>query len=383
MPVRPTRIDIYRTSIPMRRFEHATASRAKAESVIIRLQCSDGNEGWGETLPRDYVTGETLDSVIGDLENIIIPAWRQNPQIDAAFLPQITPTSAGGRCINAAACAAELAAMRWTLANNEAMKSVLETSALNKRIITRVSGVLGGKNPSSIANRLRLMRLFGLRDFKLKLGLGEDIDAKNLRTVQKQLSHGIKKGKYTLRVDVNGAWEYEIVPGRVQELQNYGVCAVEQPSKCSAGELVELAGKCGLPLMADESLISEDNAATLLSEPRRVWWNIRISKNGGLSRAARLARMAAGKGIKFTIGCMVGESSILSAAQRRLLQLIPSPQFVEGNYGRFLMSSDVTDKSLRFGYGGRLKALREPGLGISVKMSKIDRYTRFHSSLQL
>ena len=225
------------------------------------------------------------------------------------------------------------------------------------------------------------MRLYGLRDFKLKLGFGADIDAENLRLVHGRLSKGIAAGKLSLRVDVNGGWDAATAPDRVAELVRYGVCVVEQPVFCPAGQLAELAQRCALPLMADESLLTPDDAKILSRQPR-VWWNIRISKNGGIVPALALAAKAADNGIPFTVGCMVGESGILSAAQRRLLQVCPPPKFVEGNYGRFLLSGDLTIKSLRFGYGGKLRALRGPGLGIQVDRRKLQQYGRLVKSLR-
>jgi len=176
-----------------------------------------------------------------------------------------------------------------------------------------------------------------------------------------------------LRVDVNGAWSAEEVPRRVAELKRWGVCVVEQPTYGTAAELVDLAGRCELPLMADESLLTAADADVLAAEPQRVWWNIRISKNGGPGPAAALARKAAAAGIPFTIGCMVGESSILSAAQRRLLGEVPQPRFVEGNYGRWLLSGDLARRSLRFGFGGRLRALRK---AVAVDERRLQRYGR-------
>jgi L-alanine-DL-glutamate epimerase-like enolase superfamily enzyme len=218
------------------------------------------------------------------------------------------------------------------------------------------------------------MRWFGLRDFKLKLGFDEATDAENLRLVHKRLGRAIAAGRCTLRVDVNGGWDADTTPDRVAALKPFGVLVVEQPVYCPPGRLVELARRCELPLMADESLLTEGDARELLAEPRRVWWNVRISKNGGLTRAIAMSRLAAERGVPLTVGCMVGESSILSAAQRRLLQAACGVRFVEGNYGRFLLAGDLTERSLRFGYGGRLSAVRECGLGMHVDARKLARW---------
>ena len=79
MSVRPIRMDIFRTAIPMRRFTHAAAERKVSEAVVVAVHFDDGSVGWGETLPRKYVTGETIQSVIADLKDVIWPRWAGRP----------------------------------------------------------------------------------------------------------------------------------------------------------------------------------------------------------------------------------------------------------------------------------------------------------------
>jgi len=363
--------EVYRTAIPMRAFEHAAAARDVAEAVVVRLQFDDGGEGWGETLPRQYVTGETIDSVVRDISETLWPACAAlalSRLEEAESLPRRAPD---GRCINAAACAMEVPIVRRLLA---------DAGAAPGAIHARVSGVLGSADPARTARRLKLMRLAGLRDFKLKLGFGDDVDAENLRVVHERIGKAVARGRHMLRVDVNGAWAADETPRRVAALAPFGVCVVEQPVRCSAFELAQLARRCELPLMADESLLTGDDAEALVPAGQRIWWNIRISKNGGILRAKALAELAARSGVPFTIGCMVGETSILSAAQRTLLGLCPLPRFVEGNYGRFLLADDLASPSLRFGYGGRLKAL--PAGSPKVSPRKLARYGRLIATLR-
>ena len=367
MGILPAKLDLYRTAIPMRGFQHAAASRKVAEAIVVKLTLTDGRIGWGETLPRDYVTGETLESVVSDISELHWPAYCRQP---SAMLDQ----KADGRVVTAAACPVATAHL-------DAINGFGQLGELSSRIDARVSGVLGSTEPAMITKHLRLMRLAGLRDFKLKLGFDEQIDAENLRIVSDKLGRQIARGKCTLRVDVNGGWDIDSTPDRVDEMFSAGVCAVEQPVYCPAGQLIELAGKCKLPLMADESLLTTDDAQTLLAEPQRIWWNIRVSKNGGPARSLALAKLAGENGVKFTLGCMVGETGILSAAQKRVLQLCPRPRFVEGNYGEFLLSDDLTTSSPRFGYGGKLKAIGGGGLGVSVSQESVDRYCELLKTL--
>jgi len=377
MSIRPVQLDLVRTAIPMRGFEHAAASRDVAEAIVVRVAFSDGTSGWGETLPRPYVTGETLETVPADLEETLWPALREADFQDVGrALAGIPVEGPAGRCLNAAACAVDLACADGLLRRRglAALADLAAGRPPTPRIAARVSGVLGSGDPRRTARRLRQMRWFGLRDFKLKLGLGRDVDEENLRVVGKAIGKAVAAGRCTLRVDVNGGWDLDTTPERVAALKPLGVCAVEQPVFCAAAALADLARRCELPLLADESLLTDRDARCLLAEPHRVWWNVRLSKNGGLTRAAALTRLAAQAGVTVVVGCMVGESSLLSAAQRRLLQVAGAVRFVEGNYGRFLLKDDLTVRSLRFGYGGRLTVPAAPGLGATVAPAKLAAY---------
>jgi len=371
----PVRLDVYQTSIAMRTFEHATATRQVAEAVVVRLELADGSVGWGETLPREYVTGETLESVAEDIERLYWPIrWDAGAQAD--WRSDSSAASADGESL-AARCAVELA---W--------QDALARSAGNSLAGPlppglRVSGVLGSSNPSQTTRRLRLMRWFGLRDFKLKLGLGEQVDAENLRLTLGIIGKAVAAGKCTLRVDVNGGWTAEETPQRVAYLKSQGVSAVEQPVRGCAEALIGLAGRCELPLIADESMVTIADAEKLIgSAAGKVWLNIRLSKNGGLTLCRRIARRAAAARVPFVIGCMVGETSILSAAQRALLAGCPPAQAVEGNYGKFLLGDDLSVRSIRFSYGGRLRALKGPGLGIRVDPGRVAQYGKLIKTLR-
>ncbi|MCL2701055.1 MAG: hypothetical protein FWE88_05110 [Phycisphaerae bacterium] len=364
-------MDLFRTAIAMRSFEHAAASRQVAEAVVVRAEFDNGTQGWGECLPRPYVTGETLESVEADLERILWPAALSLDFSDTAALADLPREAADGRCIHAAACAVELAAIdAGTLPRP------------NTKLATRVTGVLGSADPAKTLKRMRLMWWFGLREFKLKLGLGDDVDRENLRLVKRYMGKALTARQAELRVDVNGGWPIDDVPARIDDLVPFHVRVVEQPTFCPPDVLATLARRCSLPLLADESLRTLDDARTLRDAPS-MWFNVRICKNGGLTRAAEMIR-AIGPERGIVLGAMVGESGILSAAQRRLLQLLgpAAPRRVEGNYGRWLLHDDLTRPSPRFGYGGKLTSLKGPGLGVKIDPRKLERYGQLVKSLR-
>jgi muconate cycloisomerase len=71
---------------------------------------------------------------------------------------------------------------------------------------------------------------------------------------------------------------------------------------------------------------------------------------------------------------MVGETGILTAAGRIFLELVGDRvRFAEGSYGRFLLKDDLTRERLTFGYGGRVRAMAGPGLGVRVLEDRVRR----------
>src|SRR5437660_8788288 len=52
--------------IPLRKpVRHASHVRSTSDNVLVRCVLEDGTVGFGEGVPRDYVTGETIDSALG------------------------------------------------------------------------------------------------------------------------------------------------------------------------------------------------------------------------------------------------------------------------------------------------------------------------------
>lgn len=370
---RPAKLDIFQTTLPMRGFRHAAARRDCAEAIVVRLVTQRGREGWGETLPRDYVTGETLETVAADLERIFWPMLVETVRPDnAAKALADLPTTDGERVITAARCAAELAAT---------MAFDVQPDAQPEGAAPRVSGVLGAGDPAKMLRKLKWMRRFGLRHFKLKLGIDDETDRAALSAVHEALGPDLAEGKASLRVDANMGWLFKDVPAKVAELAEYGVLAVEQPCRVTLGRFVDLAEECVLPLIADESLRTVAAAEVLLGAEGKIWPNVRISKCGGLGPARRIAQLAAAEDIPWVLGCMVGESGLLSTAQRTLLASAPPPAMVEGNYGPFLLKDDLVQPSPRFGYGGRLL----PGRAIyqaRPNVRKVKRYGRCVATLR-
>jgi len=127
--------------------------------------------------------------------------------------------------------------------------------------------------------------------------------------------------------------------------------------------------------MADESLVTVDQARQLIAENACDLFNIRLSKNGGLAGSLAIAKLAEEAGIKIQVGAQVGETGILSAAGRTFAAHVPALTYIEGSFGTWLLTEDVTFDDLAFGLGGRAPLLKSRGLSVTVKEESLERLT--------
>jgi L-alanine-DL-glutamate epimerase-like enolase superfamily enzyme len=66
--------DILTVDLPFRRpFRHAAAERSVSHSLFLKCTTDSAVMGFGESLPRPYVTGETVDSAYELLRDRILP----------------------------------------------------------------------------------------------------------------------------------------------------------------------------------------------------------------------------------------------------------------------------------------------------------------------
>lgn len=384
MPIQCFRI--HPLSIPLRRrFEHAAHGRSEADPIVVEVELADGTLGYGETLPRPYVTGETAESVIETLRSRMpdeLLPFRPTSFPDALERIDALPMRDPGGCLFPAARAAvELALLdgysrhfRRQIAEAAGWLGLPGLGPPGSIKKVRYSGVLSGGEPARLRRKVRMMRWYGLRDFKLKVGYPDD--AERVAAVAGALGRSLGRTT-TLRLDANGAWAVAEAIQRLTALSGVPIACVEQPLDRSRDEdLAELRRHVTIDLMPDESLITLDDARRLAERGLADRFNIRISKNGGFLPALRLAHFARQNAIGYQLGCMVGETSILSAAGRRFLENMPGVTFAEGSYGRFLLSGDVVEHPVQFGCGGRPVPLSGFGWGVDVRPELLDRHRR-------
>ena len=368
-------ITIYQLRIPFHQvFRHALQSREESDSVIVKVTGADGRSGYGESLPRSYVTGETTASMVAHIQERLAPkvfaesftpGWETLEYLESV-MPQWTEQENGSGVVawNAAFCAVELALLDWALrADHCALADLLPPN----RLEVIYSGVISADAPAEAAALARRMARLGLRQIKVKVGGADDFA--RVEAVRRAVGAEVE-----LRADANGAWTAEQAVEQLQRLAGFQLQCIEQP--VAAGDITgmkQVRDRCGIPVMADESLVNVAQARQLIELGACDSFNIRLSKCAGISGSLAIARLAQQAGIKIQVGAQVGETGILSAAGRTFAAHLPELQCAEGSFGTWLLAEDVTFENVAFGLGGRAPLLKTRGLSITVRDDALER----------
>ena len=367
---------IYALHIPFTEaFKHSAKERTFCDSVIVRVQNEAGTPGFGEGVPRPYVTGETADTMIEHLAHGLWPAIvdRELPvlqdEADLAALDTFIPQQEipGVLSDNAGRAALELATLDCTL-RRQRMSAAQILRPRRQKVI--YSGVITAGSLEKTLQHVRQMKLIGLKHIKVKVGMEDDVT--RLRAIREALGPDV-----SLRVDANGAWTLDEAIKILNAIAPLDIAAVEQPlARGPVANLKHLKQASPIPLMADESLVTLADADELITQQAADYFNIRVSKCGGLARSLAIARRAASAGIRVQVGSQVGETAILSAAGRHLAASLEEVAFVEGSYGALLLTEDISADGVRFGHRGEAPILTGPGLGIRVLEDRLRKYAR-------
>lgn len=371
---------VYCLRIPfVEAFRHSAKDRAASDAVVVRVVADDGIGGFGEGLPRPYVTGETTAFMREHLVSRLLPALagRTLPALEGpADLPAMDAALGSVETHAVLADHASRAAVELALLDCGLRRVGKGLAALLPPVRPKVvySGVITAGRPDTVALHARQMKLVGLRQVKVKVGTtgagGTDDDLARVRVVREVLGPDV-----SLRLDANGAWTVDEAAAALAALVPLRIDAVEQPlARGTPDALAALKTRTDVPIVVDESLVTRADAEALIAARAADVFNVRVSKCGGLARSLELARLALAAGLAVQVGSQVGETAILSAAGRHLAVAVERLAFAEGSFGTLLLSEDVSAESLRFGHRGEAPLLAGPGLGVRVLEERLRKY---------
>jgi muconate cycloisomerase len=379
--VKIAELTAYHVRIPLRKaIRHASHRRAETDNALVRCVLDDRTEGYGEGVPRDYVTGETIDSSLALLRRSDLPAQLE-PCPDfprAVALAErlaLAPVPGDDRQCegNAARCAVELAVLdaygKRFGRPLSAVAQLLAPDLYAPQNWVRYSGLIASARGVKAAALALGLRFYGFRQVKVKVGIAGQDDPGRLSRIRRRSGR-----KMDLRVDANEAWPADEAADRIRALEPWGISCVEQPvPHAEVGRLREIRRQAGVPVMLDESLCSRVDAERAVEGQTCDLFNLRLSKCGGFIPSLRLAQLARRHGLGCQLGCQVGETAVLSAAGRHFACGVGGLRYLEGSYDSHLVREALGTRDITFGWGGWAPALPGPGLGVAVDPAALER----------
>jgi L-alanine-DL-glutamate epimerase-like enolase superfamily enzyme len=199
----------------------------------------------------------------------------------------------------------------------------------------------------------------GFRALKIKVGRDWKADAKRVKAIRDAVGRDIE-----LRVDGNQGFTWNDALAFARTARHEDVVLFEQPVRVDDWEgMRALTESSPIPIMADEMVLTPDDAKKLRWANAARAVNLKLMKHGGILRSMEVNTICESAGYPTMVGCM-GEPQLSIAAALHFALGQKNVRWLDLD-SHFKFASDPTS-GLRFDQG-QLVAPSKPGLGIDVQ----------------
>jgi L-alanine-DL-glutamate epimerase-like enolase superfamily enzyme len=379
------RIEVLVTDLPQR-LQRETSSGAYdtgapgtllGKPVLAKIH-ADGVTGYGQIRPISpgHFMPDTVHSMVGAITEVYGPRLIGKDLLDTesilALFDRALPANMNAR-----------AALDHALhdAIGKALKLPVHKllgGLCQPRIPLEWSVSMAADPARMVADAERAMRQFGIRVLCLKAGGngGWRRDVENFITVRKAVGADV-----TIGVDPNEGWTVSEAIRAVHALAPHRLDYLEQPVKRQdiAGMAAVRRELAGVPLMADEGVMTLGDAWALAKAEAVDVFCVKLYKMGGLRAAKKIAAVAEAAGIQLNVGGLAVHSQLEAAAGAHFYAstperlIMPAAEFI---FGLGVLGPDPlvpeTDFVIR---DGHVTPPSRPGLGIAVDERAVERHT--------
>ncbi|MBT4318246.1 MAG: mandelate racemase/muconate lactonizing enzyme family protein [Candidatus Marinimicrobia bacterium] len=214
--------------------------------------------------------------------------------------------------------------------------------------------------PEAMAANVKKYRDEGYRRFQLKVGGNPDEDIERIKLAAAELNPGDK-----LIADANTGWLMHEAARVVRAVDDIDVY-IEQPCE-TYEECLSIRERTSHPFILDEVINGIDILVRGHADRAMDVVNIKISKFGGITKAALARDLCVKLGITMTLEDSWG-GDITTAAIAHLAHSTPTDYlFTATDFNSYVTVSTADGAPQR--NNGRMSASNDPGLGIKPKMN--------------
>jgi L-alanine-DL-glutamate epimerase-like enolase superfamily enzyme len=331
-------------------------------SIVVRLTDENGVQGWGQSVPVETWTYETVETAATTLRHYLAPAiLGANPsdlvEVHQRMERAIRPSFSVGQPL----CKAALDLACYDLWGKQTNRSVSKLIGGAKENRLKLSWTIQAPTLADAETQLALARAGGYDSFNIKLGYPQtpQYDLEVVRLVCNFAPNGFHW------VDANTNYDVDTALAIAPKLADAGLKGLESPLPPNLIRGYQTLKRQGaLPILMDEGIVSPVEVAEFIALEMFDGIAMKVARCGGLWNALRIVTLLAETDLLvFASGLTDPDLSLAASVHLFAWAGLNIPAALNGP--QYLSGRGTTDPAFRPN-GDMIPVPTAPGLGVTV-----------------
>jgi L-alanine-DL-glutamate epimerase-like enolase superfamily enzyme len=331
-------------------------------SIVVRLTDENGVQGWGQSVPIETWTYETVETAETTLRLYLAPAILGAEPSDLAAIHErmdraIKPSFSVGQPL----CKAAIDLACYDLWGKQTNRSASEILGGVRQRHVKLSWTVQSPTLPDLESQLALARTRGYDSFNIKLGYPQtpEYDLQLVHTVCNFAPNGFHWA------DANTSYDVETALAMAPKLADAGLKGLESPLPPNLIRGYQaLKRQRALPILMDEGIVSPVEVAEFIALEMFDGIAMKVARCGGLWNASRIITLLQENNLlTFASGLTDPDLSLAASAHLFAWAGLNVPAALNGP--QYIAGRGTTDPTFRAN-DDTIRVPTAPGLGVTV-----------------